>query len=214
MKVLLGVSKTIDKIVKVIGIAAGYVSILIILLMLFEVFSRRIFHSPTLWSYETVSFLFGGMIMLSLPYGLQQGVNVRVDVLYNRFSARLKRSFDIILFVVFFGTLMVVFTVAAYKYFSRSFGQLERSWSAWAPLLWPVKLTIPVCGTLMLLQGVSELIKMSLALAGKGELVGLTDDVPDKIAAEVEEVLSVEKETTEKSAATGAEKDEKGGEQS
>lgn len=38
MKVLVKTSKAIDKVVKTIGIAAGYLSIVIMLLMVFEVF--------------------------------------------------------------------------------------------------------------------------------------------------------------------------------
>ena len=188
MKVMAKISKIIDKIVKAIGTTAAYLSIAIMLLMIFEVFSRRIFHSPTLWSYETVSFLFGGMIMLILPYGLQLGVNVRVDVLYNSFSKKTKRIMDIILFVIFFGVLMIVFTQASFKYFGKSVSTLERSWSSWAPQLWPVKLTIPICGVLMLLQGVSELIKMFLDLIGHGDLVGISDEEVDKIAQEISEI--------------------------
>ena len=91
MKVMAGISKTIDRIVKAIGMFAAYLSVLIMFLIVAEVFMRRVFASPTLWSYETVTFLFGGMIMLSLPYGLQLGVNVRVDVLYNVFNKKTKR---------------------------------------------------------------------------------------------------------------------------
>ena len=202
MKVMAGISKTIDKIVKAIGTAAAYISIVIMLLMVFEVFSRRIFHSPTIWSYETVSFLFGGMIMLSLPYGLQLGVNVRVDVLYNSFSKKLKNVMDILTFLVFFGIFILVFTEAGIKYFSRSLSSLERSWSAWAPLLWPVKATIPACGILMLLQGVSELIKMVFRLLGKGEMLGLADEEIDKVSEELSDmgidVAKIEAENKEK----------------
>lgn len=198
MKALAKVSKIIDKIVKAIGTTAAYLSVVIMLLMIFEVFSRRIFHSPTLWSYETVSFLFGGMIMLVLPYGLQLGVNVRVDVLYNSFSKKMKRIMDIILFVIFFGVLMVVFTTAAFKYAGRSLSTLERSWSSWAPVLWPVKLSIPVCGCLMLLQGVSELIKMFLDLFGHGDLVGISDEETDKVAQEIADIEASDEIAKEK----------------
>ena len=126
MKVMAGISKTIDKIVKAIGMAAAYLSILIMFLIVAEVIMRRVFASPTLWSYETVSFLFGGMIMLSLPYGLQLGVNVRVDVLYNVFNKKAKRIIDIVTFIVFFGIFMLVFTTAGVKYFGRSLSTLER----------------------------------------------------------------------------------------
>lgn len=173
MNLLIKISKIIDKIVKIVGTIAAYLSIAMMILMLFEVFSRRIFHSPTIWSYEMVTFLFGAMIMLILPYGLQLGVNVRVDVVYNKYGEKLKKIMDIVLFVVFFGTFMILFTQAAIPYFTKSLQSLERSWSSWSPILWPVKSTIPACGILMLLQGISELIKMFLALMGRDDLLEL-----------------------------------------
>ena len=196
MNALVKTTKVIDKIVKVIGTCAAYLSIVMMLLMLFEVFSRRIFHSPTIWSYETVTFLFGAMVMLILPYGLQLGVNVRVDVVYNKFSDRVRNILDIVLFAVFFGIFMFVFTRAAIPYFSKSLSSLERSWSSWSPILWPVKSTIPVCGVLMLLQGISELIKMFFVAFGKGDLVDLQKSGEDSTVEEalerVEEIGEVE----------------------
>lgn len=192
MKVMASISKTIDKIVKAIGMFAAYLSILIMFLIVAEVIMRRIFASPTLWSYETVTFLFGGMIMLSLPYGLQLGVNVRVDVLYNIFSKKTKRIIDIVTFIIFFGIFMIIFTSAGVKYFGRSISSLERSWSTWAPVLWPVKATIPACGILMLLQGVSELIKLFFRLFDMGDILGIADDDDDKVEQEIKEILATE----------------------
>lgn len=209
MKVMAGISKTIDKIVKAIGMFAAYLSVLIMFLIVAEVFMRRVFASPTLWSYETVTFLFGGMIMLSLPYGLQLGVNVRVDVLYNIFNKKTKRIIDIITFIVFFGIFMLIFTTAGVRYFGRSLSSLERSWSTWAPVLWPVKATIPACGILMLLQGVSELIKLFFRLLDKGDVLGLTDDDDDKVEQEIREILTTEADAGLHS--EGIEKIEKGG---
>jgi TRAP-type mannitol/chloroaromatic compound transport system permease small subunit len=200
MKFFKAVTKVIDRIVKIVGVAAAYLSIAIMLLMVFEVISRRIFHSPTIWDYETVTFLFGGMIMLTLPYGLQLGVNVRVDVLYNKFSSRTKALVDIITFIIFFGAFMVIFTEAGYRYAIKSITTLERSWSSWSPLLWPVKVTIPICGTLMLLQGLSELIKMFFVLFGKGDYLGLKTEggEAEEVAVEAAEaVKEFEKESSE-----------------
>lgn len=188
MNLLIKISKVIDKIVKAVGTVAAYLSIAMMFLMLFEVFSRRIFHSPTIWSYETVTFLFGAMVMLILPYGLQLGVNVRVDVVYNKFSDRLRKIMDIVLFVVFFGAFMIIFTQAAVPYFTKSLQSLERSWSSWSPILWPVKSTIPVCGFLMLLQGISELIKMFFALFGKEDLLELHFGNEESIVEEAKEL--------------------------
>ncbi len=87
---------------------------------------------------------------------------------------------------------MLIFTTAGVRYFGRSLSSLERSWSTWAPVLWPVKATIPACGILMLLQGISELIKLFFRLFDKGDALGLSDDDDDKVAQEIEEILATE----------------------
>lgn len=172
MKFAIKTSKIIDKIVAAIGKSASYLSLAVMVVILIEVVMRRFLKSPTLWSYEVACFLFGAYIMLIIPYGIQLGVNVSVDVLYARLNKRTRDILNLITFAVFFVSFVAVFTQAGYKYAIRSFTTLERSWSTWAPLLWPVKMTIPACGTLCCLQGVSELIKMLFRLFNKEEYIG------------------------------------------
>ena len=171
MKIMVRLSRLIDKIVAAVGKTASYLSLVIMVVILIEVVMRRFLKSPTLWSYETASFLFGAYIMLIIPYGVQLGVNVAVDVLYERLSKRARDILNIVTFLVFYIPFVVIFTEAAFGYAYRSVSTMERSWSTWAPLLWPVKMTIPVCGTLMCLQGVSELVKMTAKLFNREDLL-------------------------------------------
>ena len=55
---------------------------------------------------------------------------------------------------------MAVFLKLGAEYFWKSYQQNERIvTSPWLPIVWPFKLVMPVTAALLILQGVSELIK-------------------------------------------------------
>jgi TRAP-type mannitol/chloroaromatic compound transport system permease small subunit len=61
---------------------------------------------------------------------------------------------------------MLVFLKLGADYFWKSFQQNERIvTSPWLPIVWPFKLVMPVTAALLIIQGVSELIKSLRAIA-------------------------------------------------
>jgi TRAP-type mannitol/chloroaromatic compound transport system permease small subunit len=66
---------------------------------------------------------------------------------------RLVVHFPLILF--FSATL----TYMGAEYAWTSFRMWERSYSAWAPLVWPVKMMLPLGGLLLGLQAVSDFLR-------------------------------------------------------
>ena len=45
----------------------------------------------------------------------------------------------------------------------------EKSWSIWGPPLYPIKTVIPIAAVMLLLQGISEVIKtVNVLVEGKG----------------------------------------------
>ena len=71
----------------------------------------------------------------------------------------------------------LLFFYVACKYFYKSFLQNEVAiTSPWMPVIWPVKLAIPVCVGLTILQGISETIKCFYRLKHGNELWADHDD--------------------------------------
>ena len=124
--------------------------------------------------------------VLGGPYSILMGSNVRMDLFYGSWSLRRKASVDAItvLFLIFYlGVLLYgAFSSTAYSFGywgddalsffaglitgSEEIGRLERSSTAWRPVLWPIK-TIMIVGLfLMLLQALSELCKDLAQLSG------------------------------------------------
>jgi TRAP-type mannitol/chloroaromatic compound transport system permease small subunit len=149
--------------------------------------ASKVFLVPSLWTLEAAQFAMVAYYILGGPYSIQLGANVRMDLLYGDWSPRRKAWFDlftICLLMTYLGVLLyggVASTAYSLGYFgSEPFGFLaglatgtaetgflERSPSAWRPMLWPVKAVMVLGILLMLLQCLSELLKDVLFLRGE-----------------------------------------------
>ncbi len=100
------------------------------------------------------------------PYSIQLGSNVRMDLFYSNWSDRTKAWVDslTVLFLIFY---LGVLLYGGFDSTSYAIQYGERSYSAWRPYMWPIKLILCVGITLMLLQAVSELIKDIFRIRGK-----------------------------------------------
>ena len=125
---------------------------------------NKTFASPQLWTLEMAQFVMVGYYILGGPYAMQMGANVRMDLFYAELTPRKKAWLDAItvFFLLFYlGVLLwggIESTMYSFKY------GWERSPTAWRPYMWPVKVTMCIGISLMLLQAVSELFKDILFL--------------------------------------------------
>ncbi len=166
MKRLAAITKVIDLLSELLGRLAMYLAIILLGVIVFEVFSRRIFNSPSVWTYETSTMLFGAFVMLIMPYGMLHGVNVSVDLVTQRFSKKTQQVIDLVTYLVLFFPFMLVLLYAGYKFALSSWLVQETSWSNWKPPLYYYKTCIPVAAFFTTLQGVSETLKRVMTLMG------------------------------------------------
>jgi TRAP-type mannitol/chloroaromatic compound transport system permease small subunit/heme exporter protein D len=151
----------IDKLNTRVGEFVAYWGVIAVFAYYYEVIARYVFNSPTNWVHESMFLMFGMSYMFSGAYGYHADQHVRVDVFYTKWSPRGKAIADIITSVFFFIFICTmtytgwIFAWSAYN--PGSFG--ERSFTEWAVQYWPVKMTIPIGAGLLLLQGISKLIK-------------------------------------------------------
>ena len=69
----------VEKLVGWTGRIASLLALVMMLVLVQETVSRYAFGSPTIWSTEMVTFLYGGYIMLGAAYLLRQNAHVRCD---------------------------------------------------------------------------------------------------------------------------------------
>ena len=149
---------------KYVGELSGKIFMLMIFPLVggstYEVISRYVFDAPTKWAYDTSYMLYGSHFMLGAAYCLLKGGHIRTDVFYDKFSVNTQGWIDAVLYIAFFFPGMILFFY---------FGGIEalHSWSIreesvvspWRPVLYPFKMVIPVSAALLMIQGVSELLK-------------------------------------------------------
>jgi TRAP-type mannitol/chloroaromatic compound transport system permease small subunit len=168
-KPLLTVIHTIDSISLWSGKAVAWLILPMVASLVYEVIARYLFDAPTVWAYDATFMLYGTFFMLGSAYTLMKKGHIRTDSFYGNWSVRKQGWVDTTCYVLFFFPPMIAFLVVTWGFFMRSYGLDERIMtSPWMPLVYPFKAVMPLATVLLLLQGVSELLK-SIYAALKGE---------------------------------------------
>lgn len=166
MRKLIGI---LDGIAEWTGRIVSWLIIPMVGSLVYEVGARYLFDAPTVWAYDMTFMLYGSFFMLGAAYTLKHKGHIRTDSFYGSWSARRQGWVDTICYVVFFFPPLIAFLVVTWDYFLKSYGQDERIMtSPWMPIVWPFKFVLPLATVLLLLQGISELVK-SVHAARKGE---------------------------------------------
>lgn len=140
------------------GLFVSLWSVMAVFAYTYEVTARYLFNMPTIWVHESSFLLFGMQYMMAGAYGLLHGSHVRVDVLYTKLSARRQAALSVFTSVFFFIFILAMIGTA-YRFFMGSFAMDERSVETWQVEYWPVKGLMLVGAALILLAGISRLIK-------------------------------------------------------
>lgn len=158
--------RLVDSINEWVGKFTSYLVLFMIAIIIYEIFVRYFLDRPTIWVHEKSSFIFGVSIMLGGGYALLYRAHVNMDIIYNRFSPRGKAILDLITSVLFFSFALVLVWMGG-EFALNSLKVLETSSTTWDPPIYPIKLTIPIGGGLLLLQGLSKFIRdLSIAIKG------------------------------------------------
>jgi TRAP-type mannitol/chloroaromatic compound transport system permease small subunit len=164
MSVLLAVGSAIDWVNERIAVIANWLVLLACLISAGNAGSRYLFSESSNAWLEIQWYMFAGIVMLGGPYTLKMNEHVRVDLIYGMLSERTRLWIDIVGGFLFLLPLCVIFTYFTWPWFVQSWNLNEASSNAGGLLRWPVKLLLPVGFGLMILQGISELIKRIAAL--------------------------------------------------
>jgi len=148
--------------IEAINVKAGeyvaYWAVISVFVYYYEVMARFLFNSPTNWVHESMFLMYGMQYMISGAYAYREDQHVRVDVVYSKLSPRGKAIADIISSVFFFiFTLTLLWTGG--RFALDAVHNAETSFTEWGIQYWPVKLTMPIGAALIVLQGISKLIK-------------------------------------------------------
>lgn len=158
----------LDAITERVGRATSWISLLLVLLVVYDVVMRYFFQQSTAAVIELEWHLFSLIFLLGASYGMKHDKHVRVDVLYMRWSPRRQAWINLmghLLFVLPFGAILLR---SAWKFAANSYAIQETSPNPDGLALWyPIKGAIVVAAALLLLQSLAELLRQALRLAGR-----------------------------------------------
>ncbi len=188
MKAWLGVSKGIDTVTTAVGRVMFWLTLLMVLIGAFNVVTRYVGRSLGVSLGGTLYIalqtqLFDLIFLLGAAFVLNQDGHVRVDIVYASLSKRVRAWIDI------FGTLFFLFPFCALGFY-LSWGYVGRSWqqgevntNAGGFPVYPIKTVILIAFGMLILQGVSELIKRVALLRGVPVTLGgeTTEDSPSAV---------------------------------
>lgn len=184
MSFLLSLSRLIDTINEKIGLTISWALLVAVLICSGNAMIRYAFNMSSNAWLEIQWYLFSAIFLIASAYTLRRNEHVRIDVIVSRFSKRTQVWIDIFGFLVFLLPICVGILYLSVPYALMSIESQEYSSNAGGLIVWPAKILIPIGFFLLVLQGISELIKRI------GYLQGLVDaSAFDKHAATPEEEI-------------------------
>jgi TRAP-type mannitol/chloroaromatic compound transport system permease small subunit len=157
---LAGFIRFIDGISIVSGKIVAWMILPMSLSLVYEVVARYVFNAPTIWASDISQILYGMFFMLGSAYALQRQQHIRTDFLYGKWSVRTRGLVDSACYIGLYFPALIFFLWVGTEFAYRSVLFNEKIvTSPWMPVIWPLKLAIPVSTVLLLIQGLSELTK-------------------------------------------------------
>ncbi len=158
--------KWVSKVNEWIGKGAMWGIFVMMGILLFAAISRSVFDKPYIWVMEIAQFSMAAYYLLGGGLSLQDDAHVRMDVLYEKWSPKMKAVIDTFtaLALIFYLVIMVWggFSSSAY---AVEYGQ--KNYTAWGPPLAPIKIIMTFGMVMMLLQAIAILLKDILYLSDR-----------------------------------------------
>ena len=189
MNPLLHLSRFIDALNERVGQLVCWLVLAAVLISSGNALFRYVFNNSSNAWLELQWYLFSAIFLLGSGYALLHHAHVRIDIFSSRLSRRAQTWIDI------FGTLFFLLPMAllilnlSFPVAVRAYVSNEMSSNSGGLPVWPARFMIPIGFTLLILQGVSELIKRIAFL--KGMIPDPSEKIVKKSAEEelAEEIL-------------------------
>lgn len=181
----------INRVVFLVGFSASILMPLLALTVAFEVFSRYVLGSPTIWAYDVSLFLFGYIAALGGALAQQKKAHINVDVIYLSVSARMRAIFNLATYSLAIYFLSIVILISLEKYDEAVEFNYRRQ-SEWAPSMVHFWVMMVVACGIFILQYISDLLQ-DVFFISTGEALLESEDEQSELVSKAD-VEPVEKE--------------------
>ena len=168
---LKSLSLRLDRIAELVGNAAAWMALALVLVTFTVVMLRYLFQLGWIAMQESILYLHASLFLLGAAYTLKKDGHVRVDIFYRGFTAKRKALVDLL------GSLLLLLPVCSFLLWT-SWDYVTIAWSihegsqeaGGLPYVYLLKTLIPVAVLLLILQGISQaLSSLSTLASGKSD---------------------------------------------
>jgi TRAP-type mannitol/chloroaromatic compound transport system permease small subunit len=166
VKPLLRLSAFIDALNERVGHLSYWLILLAVLVSAGNAIVRYVFDTSSNAWLEIQWYLFSAVFLFCAGYALLHNQHVRIDVISGRLSKHARAWIDILGTLFFLLPMAIAIMWMSWPVFVQAYELHEVSSNAGGLIIWPARLMLPVGFLLLILQGISELIKRAAFLRG------------------------------------------------
>jgi len=159
LKSLLPATRLVDAINTWIGKRLAWLVIGAILVSAVNATVRKIFDTSSNAWLELQWVLFSVVFLLCSPWTLLANEHIRIDIVNNLMPTRVRNIIELVGHAFFLLPLTIVMIITGVPFFLVSYDQNEQSLNAGGLPQWPSKGLIMIAFAMLLIQGISELVK-------------------------------------------------------
>jgi len=169
----------IDAFTEATGRAISWLTLAMVGLVVVVVVLRYCLGIGSIALQESVTYIHATVFMLGLAYTLKRGGHVRVDIFYRQFSTHHKAIVDMVGGVLFLLPVSLLIFVASWDYVFASWAIGETSAeNTGLPFVYLLKTLMLIMPVTLLLQGIAEILKSGLVIAGRDGNAADTNKLP------------------------------------
>ncbi len=166
LKSLLPAARFVDAVTTWIGKRLAWLVVAAILVSAVNATVRKVFDTSSNAWLELQWVLFSVVFLLCSPWTLLANEHIRIDIVNNMLPMKVRNIIDVVGHAFFLLPLTIVMIVTGVPFFLVSYGQNEQSLNAGGLPQWPSKGLIMIAFAMMLVQGLSELVKRIAIMRG------------------------------------------------
>ena len=166
MQALLGVSRRIDAFNTLIGRWLSWLIVVAVVISAANAIIRKIFDVSSNSFLEMQWVLFSIVFLLCSPWTFLNNEHIRIDIINHSLPLKVRGWIDMIGHLLFLLPFTLILLWTSIPFFLVSYRQDEQSFSAGGLPQWPAKSLIMIACALLLLQGISEIIKRAAMMMG------------------------------------------------
>ena len=166
MQSLLNLSRGIDACTRWIGKRLAWLILVAVIVSAVNAIIRKTFDMSSNSWLELQWLLFSVVFLMCSSWTLLDNEHIRIDIINNMMPKKARDIIDVVGHAFFLLPLTIIMIITGVPFFLRSFHLNEQSGNAGGLPQWPAKSLIMIGFAMLLVQGISELIKRIAVMRG------------------------------------------------